>query len=142
MEPSTNRRRRIAAALILTSLLVLVPGIRAGAGTTAVPSWRCDYKWRRSTWQVKKLIRCAANRWAVPGGPEKALSVAQCESRFNPSAYGGDGTAGVFQQKLNYWPGRAVAYGFPDWSVFNGRANIIVSIRMAHRYGWSPWGCG
>ena len=43
-----------------------------------------------------------------------------------------------------YWPGRAEQWGQDDRSVFNGRANIIVSVRMAHAAGsWSPWvGCG
>jgi hypothetical protein len=41
---------------------------------------------------------------------------------------------------LEYWPGRAAAYGFPGWSAFNARANIIVTMEMAQRDGWGPWG--
>jgi hypothetical protein len=77
----------------------------------------------------------------VAGGPDKAVAVARCESNLNAKAYNSGGYAGVFQQAVNYWPGRSKTFGFKHWSVFNGRANIIVSIRMAHRYGWSAWGC-
>jgi len=49
--------------------------------------------------------------------------------------------AGVHQHALKYWADRAETYGFPDWSVYNGRANVIVSIRMAHRHGWGAWSC-
>ncbi len=107
-----------------------------------VPPWRCRIDWQQGSQQVKQLIRCAARRWQVPGGPDKAISVARCESRLSPKAYNPGGYAGVYQQSMRYWKGRARDYGFPDWSVYNGRANVIVSIRMAHRYGWGPWGCG
>ena len=55
----------------------------------------CDYDWQRSTYQLKRLIRCAARRWDVAGGPDKAVRVARCESRFDPEAYNPGGYAGV-----------------------------------------------
>jgi hypothetical protein len=69
--------------------------------------------------------------------------VARCESNLNPHAYDSGGYAGLFQQSIRYWPGRSEQWGQVDRSVFNGRANIIVSVRMAHAAGsWSPWvGC-
>jgi hypothetical protein len=40
-----------------------------------------------------------------------------------------------------YWPARAASYGFANWSAFNGRANVIVTMRMVHAMGnWSHWG--
>jgi hypothetical protein len=101
----------------------------------------CDIDWKRSTFQLKRLIRCAARRWDVSGGPDKAVRVARCESHLDPHAYNSGGYAGVFQQATRYWPTRATTYGFHDYSVYNGRANIMVSIRMAHRGGWTPWAC-
>jgi hypothetical protein len=66
--------------------------------------------------------------------------MARCESHLNPRAYNSGGYAGLFQQSTRYWPGRADHFGLDDCSVFNGRANIIVSVRMAHASGsWSPW---
>ena len=77
----------------------------------------------------------------MTGGPDKAIRVARCESHFDPSAYNPAGYLGVFQQARMYWPDRADHYGFDGRSAYNGRANVIVSIRMAHSSGWSAWGC-
>lgn len=129
----------LAAALALTMLLALP--VAPASARTRVKDWVCDYRWQDGPRQVKKVIRCAARRWRVPGGPRKALSVARCESGFRPGAYA-SGNAGVFQQALEYWPGRARHYGFPGVSAYNGRANVIVSVRMAHASGWSAWSCG
>jgi hypothetical protein len=166
MTTLTRYRRSFAAALMLTLLLTAAPLISAAGastgdsttdgstgttGTTATSDGTtarmlsrriCDIEWRRSTFQLKRLIRCAARRWNVSGGPHKAIRVARCESRLDPRAYNPGGYAGVFQQATRYWPDRATVYGFHDYSVFNGRANIMVSIRMAHRSGWGPWACG
>jgi hypothetical protein len=166
MTTLTRYRRSFAAALMLTLLLTAAPLISAagastgtststsngstgGATTTAdgttarMLSRRvCDIDWRRSTFQLKRLIRCAARRWHVSGGPDKAVRVARCESRLDPHAYNSGGYAGVYQQATRYWPTRATTYGFHDYSVYNGRANIMVSVRMAHRGGWGPWACG
>jgi hypothetical protein len=166
MTTLTRYRRSFAAALMLTLLLTAAPLISAAGastgdttsngstssstsstttdGTTARMLSRriCDIDWRRSTYQLKRLIRCAARRWDVAGGPDKAVAVARCESRLNPRAYNPGGYAGVFQQATKYWPSRATTYGFRDYSVYNGRANVMVSVRMAHRGGWGPWACG
>jgi hypothetical protein len=139
---STDRWRRfLAAALTAATLLapLALPVTPANAGNR-VKDWVCDYKWRDSTYQVKRLIRCAARRWKVSGGPQKALDVARCESHFNPTAYS-NGNAGVFQQRVRYWKARARTYGFAGASVYNGRANVIVSVRMAHAGGWGAWSC-
>ena len=136
-------RRALVAALTGASLLVLASPVRA-TEAQEVPLRVCDYDWERGPWQIKRLIRCAANRWDSPGGGLKAIAVARCESGLRPRAYNTNGYAGLFQQATNYWPGRADTFGMPDRSVFNGRANIIVSVRMARSMGsWSAWaGCG
>jgi hypothetical protein len=143
----TSERRRFPAALFLTVMLLIVPIASANAadGSTVyreVPRRICPIDWREGTWHVKRLIRCAAHHWSVPGGAPKALSIANRESHFRPRAYNSySGAAGIYQHLRRYWPGRARTYGFRDWSVFNARANIIVTMRMVHRLGsWSPWG--
>lgn len=135
-----NRTRRALTLALALSTLLALPVQPANAAATTVSKSVCSIDWRAGTQQVKKLIRCAADRWKVSGGPSKALAVAKCESGFNPKAYA-SGNAGVFQQATKYWPTRAKTFGFPDYSAFNGRANIIVSIRMAHRWGWGAWSC-
>jgi hypothetical protein len=136
-------RRALVAALTGASLLVLAPPATA-TEAQEVPGRVCDYDWEMGPWQIKQLIRCAADRWGSPGGAVKAIEVAHCESGLRPGAYNANGYGGLFQQSTTYWPGRADAFGVPDRSVFNGRANIIVSVRMARTMGsWSAWaGCG
>ena len=96
---------------------------------------------------VRGTIWCATHQWPVPGGAPKAVRVARCESGLNPNAYYAN-NGGVFQQNLTYWPGRQDGYQRatgPRWSVvesvYNARANVLVSIRMAHFGGWGPWSC-
>jgi hypothetical protein len=140
MQPCLLPRRALVVAALAIPMLLALPGSPASA-SGRVNDWVCDYRWRAGTHQVRQLIRCAAERWPVPGGPAKALSVARCESGFDPRAYA-SGNAGVYQQRVAYWAGRASQWGFPGASVYNGRANIIVSVRMAHASGWDAWACG
>jgi hypothetical protein len=137
-------RRGMFAAFITAAFAVAAPAGIAGAADE-VPAEVCDYDWQEGRWHVKRLIKCAARRWDSPGSPDLAVGVARCESNLSPSAYNPDGGyAGLFQHARRYWPGRADRWGQPDRSVFNGRANVIVSIRMAAALGsWDAWaGCG
>ncbi len=136
---------RRAFVAVLASASLLSPAHAAvAAEADGVPSLVCDIDWRQGTWHIKRLIRCAARRWDSPGTPAKAVEVASCESHLRPGAYNPSGYAGLFQQSTRYWPERADRWGQPDRSVFNARANIIVSVRMARALGsWSAWaGCG
>jgi hypothetical protein len=137
-----DRGRRLALSVAVCAALVAPVALAPSAGATGtLPSSICHFAWWRGDREVKETIRCAAHRWEVPGGARKALHVAECESGFNPDARG-NGFAGVYQHLKIAWPGRATEFGFDGASVFNGRANSIVSIRMAHRGGWDPWtGC-
>ena len=143
--PNTTRHN-LSVALLLTALLLIVPAASATAASQEaryswVPPKICPVDWREGTWHVKKLIRCAAQHWGVPGGVTKALYIANRESHFDPNAYNSySGAKGIYQHLNRYWPGRAYAYGFKGYSAFNARANIIVTMRMVKRYGWSPWG--
>jgi soluble lytic murein transglycosylase-like protein len=136
-------RRHTVAALLIAAILTVAPATISGAAVPRdrfqVPAKICNIDWRKGRWQVKQLIRCAATYWHVPGGAETALAIADRESRFRPRAYNSSGCAGIYQHMLRYWPGRASDYGFPGWSAFNARANIIVTIRMVKRAGWGPW---
>jgi len=142
MNRRSHIRRAVGATFIATTLLVSAPAVIASAAQE-VPSRVCDIDWRDGTWQIKQLIKCASRRWDAPGTPAQAVAVARCESHLRPRAYNSGGYAGLFQQATRYWPTRSHTYGQPHRSVYNGRANIIVSIRMAAADGsWSAWGCG
>ena len=104
----------------------------------AGPSGLCPIDWQRSTWHLKQLIRCAASHYGID--EDDALYIAWRESRYQPTAYNEEGeAAGIYQHLLKYWPERAVDFGSADWSVFDARANILVTMRMVRRYGWEPW---
>lgn len=142
MQTIRNTRRAIVATLILTATLSILPAFAAphpAQAYTYTPKRICNIDWREGRWHVKKLIRCAANHWDV--GVRTALYVADRESDFRPKAFNRSSCAkGVYQHLCRYWDGRAYAYGFKGKSAFNARANIIVTMKMVRRYGWSPWG--
>ena len=134
--------RMLAAALLTCTTILLLPptfAVHAQPRSEISPGF-CDVDWRGGDNHIKRLIRCAEQRWDVPGGAAKAIDVARCESGFEPDAYS-SGNAGVYQHATRYWPGRAQSWGFRGWSVFNGRANVIVTMRMVHRFGWDAWSC-
>jgi hypothetical protein len=142
MHAATSARRHFLAVALLLSTLITVPALLpspALARESRIRRSFCPHEWRDGRREIKRLIRCSVRRWHVPGGAHKAIVVARRESRLRPRAYNPAGYKGLYQQSVRYWPRRARHYGFPDWSAFNGRANIIVSIRMAHRGGWGPW---
>jgi hypothetical protein len=95
--------------------------------------------------KVEHLIDCAVRIWPVAGGNFYARSIAERESHMWPWALNtSSGCAGLYQHVQSLWAGRVAAYWNPAWfwrvpSVFNARANVIVSIRMAHSGGWGPW---
>jgi len=136
-----SARLLIAALLTCTTILLLPTARTADARPRSEISSRfCAIDWRRGDPAVRRLIRCAEERWSVPGGAAKAVQVATCESGLEPDAYA-SGNAGVYQHATRYWPGRAQTWGFRGWSVYNGRANVIVTLRMVHRVGWDAWSC-
>jgi hypothetical protein len=138
------RTHRLAAVVVLVAILSFFPAsatpaevqMRYGA---AEPTRICPIDWRRSTWHVRKLIRCAAEHHGL--SPRRSLYVAYRESRYFPRAYNETSCAkGIFQHLCRYWASRAEAFGFPERSAFNARANIFVTMRMVKRSGWGPWG--
>lgn len=142
MNPTARTRRRVvAAALIGTTLLALPTGVstEAAARESRIRRSFCRIDWRDGKRQIKRLIRCSVRRWHVRGGARKAIRVARRESNFRPRAYNPAGYKGVYQQSTRYWRRRARKYGFPGWPAYNARANVMVSIQMAHRGGWGPW---
>jgi hypothetical protein len=131
--------------------IVLAVGVLATGGvmlktTPAKAAGICEYKWwdpegGYRPYAVKRIIRCAVDHYPVSGGAAKALYIARRESRFDPYATNGR-FKGVYQQGTTWWPDRYHTYGLSYLKnrILNARTNIIVSIRMAHRHGWGPWG--
>jgi type II secretory pathway pseudopilin PulG len=138
------KRYLIAALAVISIMSIMASPVSA--------SWRRQeiryQSSQRASWtqrEVTRTIRAAVARWHVPGGARKALAVARCESGLNEDIHNGICCGGVFQQHTSYWPGRQNHYDSRRWRLAeswrNARANIIVSIRMVHSGGWSPWAC-
>ena len=93
---------------------------------------------------ARRLIRCASDRWEVPGGFEKALCIAEAESGLNPSTTSqGDEYLGLYQHSAEAWPARFEAWTRPAWdldeSALSARTNAVVTMRMVNSNGWGPW---
>jgi hypothetical protein len=125
-------------------LALLVFGAPAVAQTTTGP---CDLlRGGEETVRAfsKRLIRCAAGRWPVPGGAEKAICIADAESHLNPRTTSAGGEyLGLFQHSAEAWPARYETWTRPAWgldeSALSGRTNAIVTMRMVNEDGWGPW---
>jgi hypothetical protein len=87
---------------------------------------------------VRGMVRSLARRHEV--SVTTAMRVAACESHFNPRAYSHP-YAGVYQQDVRFWGGRARRFGHPGESPFDPYANVEVSLKMARAMGWGHWGC-
>jgi soluble lytic murein transglycosylase-like protein len=145
MTQAIRLRRAFVATLILTAILTAIPIAQGNASPVSgslsktAKSTLCRIDWREGRPYVKHLIRCAATHLGV--NVDRALSIADRESRFDPGAYNSWSCAkGIYQHLCAYWPDRATKYGFDDWSAYNARANIIVTMRMVKHIGWQPWG--
>lgn len=136
--------RRFLMVVLGTAVLVS-GGVMLHAAPAKADGICAFHWWDRDTgfrpYAVKRIIKCAVAHYPVKGGAPKALYIAWRESRYNPYATNGR-FKGVYQQGTTWWPDRYQTYGF--WylrnRILNARTNIIVSIRMAHRHGWGPWG--
>jgi hypothetical protein len=92
----------------------------------------------------KRVIRCAVERWSVPGGAEKAICIADAESGLNPEARSADGMyLGLFQHLAKGWPDRYREWTRESWELdetaLSGRTNAIVTARIVNAEGWGAW---
>jgi hypothetical protein len=148
-----NRRIRVIAAAVTVgalalSLLAVTPAT-ASPLRTAAPSVAGPCALARGVGEAIqdfsiRVITCAADRWPVEGGAEKAICIARRESGLIPTASSPTGMyVGLFQHSAADWPRRYAEWTKPVWQLkenpYNGRTNAIVTIRMANAEGWGPW---
>jgi hypothetical protein len=132
---------------MLVCLLALASIAAGTASGTALRRGPCDLE--RADGETvrghsRRLIRCAAERWEVPGGARTAICIAEAESHLDPEATSADGTyVGLFQHSAEAWPDRYAEWTRPAWqldeSPLSGRTNAIVTMRMVNADGWGPW---
>lgn len=83
---------------------------------------------------VQQIIIDAANEYGI--SPEWLLSIASCESGFNPRAYNPAGPyIGLFQYHPDTWANNG--YG----SIYDPVAQSRTTARMLSQGGASHWGC-
>src|SRR3712207_3077276 len=132
---------RIAlAALTAVPLLVPFAGRAAPAGPYDLPLRDGETVARR----MVRIIRCATERWPVPGDAGRAICIAERESGLDPKAASpGRTNLGIYQHSAVEWPDRYETWTRNVWeldeSALIGRTNIIVAIRMANAAGWGAW---
>ena len=133
---------RILMALVVLGLAV--PPAPAQATTRPGPcAVQRDEGEPIRSWS-RRLIRCAAERWEVPGGPMKAICIADTESGLDPEATSPHREyLGLFQHSAEAWPARYDAWTRPGWELdetaLSGRTNAIVTMRMVNATGWGAW---
>lgn len=88
---------------------------------------------------VPTLIVAAARRWGVD--ERTLLRIAWCESRWDPSARGPAGLAGLFQFAPITWGWVSVAVGYAGASPFDVRANAEAAAWLYKTEGPRHWGC-
>lgn len=148
-----NRLIRIAAAgltggALALSLFVAAPALASplhrGAPRIAGPCALLRLEGEAIQDFSERLIECAADRWPVEGGAEKAICIADRESGLIPTASSSTGMyVGLFQHSAADWPRRYDEWTRPYWRLkenpYNGRTNAIVTVRMVNAEGWGPW---
>lgn len=72
---------------------------------------------------------------------DRALEIAYCESRWNPTARNPtSGAAGFFQQLPEFWDERSAAAGWEGADIFDAHANAAVSAWLVYEGGgWDHW---
>jgi hypothetical protein len=95
-------------------------------------------------WEARQTIRCAVDHF--PTSLATAFYVAARESGYECKAQNPVSSAtGVYQVVSGTWESwwSVLAPRLEGWGIRNNRrlcrANILVSIASAHRWGWSPW---
>lgn len=95
---------------------------------------------------IEQIIIDAANKYGID--PNYALRIARCESSLDPNTVNynyaevpGHHPSGLFQHLTNYWPQRAIDYGYAGASVFDPVANANVTMAMWAKEGTGQWEC-
>jgi hypothetical protein len=87
---------------------------------------------------VDATIRCVARHYDMAPGP--FLHVAKCESGGNPANDSSPTYKGLFQYLPETWANASALFGHKGASIFDGYAQIHVTVQTVKSGGWGPWG--
>jgi hypothetical protein len=153
MDMRRNRRIRgvviaVTGGALALSLLAATPASAAIPRTTTPPASGPCALVRSAGEAIQdfsiRIITCAADKWPVDGGADKAICIARRESGLIPTASSPTGMyVGLFQHSAADWPNRYAQWTRPTWQLkenpYNGRTNAIVTMRMVNAQGWGAW---
>jgi hypothetical protein len=138
-----RRMRRLTRIFVAATLVVPVVALAAPAHASG-PCDLAPAPGEAVAHRMTRIIRCAAHRWPVDGGAERAICIADHESGLDPKAKSDHGAyLGIYQHSAIEWPERYATWTRSVWGLDDralvGRTNIIVAIRMANADGWGAW---
>lgn len=108
----------------------------------------CETSKPWSPTEVAQMVHCATRRFG--GDANHIIAMGACESGLQWNETGNPPYEGVFQYHPGTWASAAGRYWFPAWgrrhvqipSIFNARAQVIVTVRYVKAGGYGPWTCG
>lgn len=97
-----------------------------------------------SGWLSQVQVRELVSRYFAAEDVNRAVRVAWCESRFNPSATDlRTGAVGLFRHLPQYWSERAAQAGFGGAAPTDPEASTAAAAwAVYHEGGWDTFACG
>jgi hypothetical protein len=94
-------------------------------------------------WLSEVEVRALANRYFEPQDVNRAVRIAWCESRFDPSAVDTrTGGVGLYNHLPRYWDERASNAGFPGVAATDPEASTAAAAwEVYHGAGWDIFNC-
>lgn len=111
------------------------------------PSWYGQFLVEVGAWSHEDHMTWIIRRTWPDDIEHHAIALATCESGLNPAAGNftgldlrlNNGSVGLFQQGVKFWPGRAEQAGVPGADIRDPWANSIVSAWLQRVGGWGHW---
>lgn len=94
-------------------------------------------------WLSEMQVRALVMKYFEPEDVNRAIRVAWCESRFNPTSSNPEtGGIGLFHHLPEFWPQRTEAAGFPNAEPTDVEANVAAAAYAVYEEGgWAVFTC-
>jgi hypothetical protein len=88
-------------------------------------------------------MRTVISKYFTAEDVNRAIRVAWCESRFNPTSTNHEtGGTGLFHHLPEFWPQRAEAAGFAGAEATDAEANVAAAAYAVYEEGgWAVFNC-
>lgn len=94
-------------------------------------------------WLSEMQVRALVAKYFRPEDINRAIRVAWCESRFNPTSTNPEtGGTGLFHHLPEFWPQRTTAAGFPNAEPTDVEASVAAAAYAVYNEGgWAVFNC-